>query len=148
MDNNILKQLLTEYDSKRMYALKTLEDRKEHLREISSKYTSLEKDMQNISLEVLKAMLNSEDTEKEKKLKDLQQKTNENSHEFFSKNNYAKEIASAFKETDDTLIKNFSALFCMQVLENSKIKQSDGIIILEILRTSLEKTIKYEKIVL
>ena len=77
MDNNILKQLLTEYDSKRMYALKTLEDRKEHLREISSKYTSLEKDMQNISLEVLKAMLNSEDTEKEKKLKDLQQKTNE-----------------------------------------------------------------------
>ncbi|MBQ9207436.1 MAG: hypothetical protein IJ158_12110 [Treponema sp.] len=72
----------------------------------------------------------------------MQQKTNENSHEFFSKNNYAKEIASAFKETDDTLIKNFSALFCMQVLENSKIKQSDGIIILEILRTSLEKTIK------
>lgn len=71
-----------------------------------------------------------------------QQKANENSHEFFSKNNYAKEIASAFKETDDTLIKNFSALFCMQVLENSKIKQSDGIIILEILRTSLEKKIK------
>lgn len=77
MDNNILKQLLTEYDSKRMYALTSLEDRKERLRETSSEYTLLEKDMQNISLEVLKAMLNLEDTEKEKKLKNLQQKTDE-----------------------------------------------------------------------
>ena len=32
MDNTILKQLLTEYDSKRMHALEELENRKKFLR--------------------------------------------------------------------------------------------------------------------
>ena len=77
MDNNILKQLLTEYDSKRMYALNSLEDRKQHLRETSYEYVSIEKDLHDISLEILKAMLNSSESEKEEKLKNLQQKTDE-----------------------------------------------------------------------
>lgn len=77
MDNNVLKQLLTEYDSKRMRAITALEDRKQHLRESSTEYVNLEKDMQAVSLDSLKAMLTSSENEKEKKLQALQKKTDE-----------------------------------------------------------------------
>ena len=57
MDNTILKQLLTEYDSKRMHAISDLEDRKQKLRETSSEYINLEKNMQQISIASIKSML-------------------------------------------------------------------------------------------
>lgn len=75
MDNIVLKQLLTEYDSKRMRALSDLEGRKQHLREASTEYVSLEKNMQDVSLASLKAMLTSSEDEKEKNLQSLQKKT-------------------------------------------------------------------------
>lgn len=77
MDSSILKQLLTEYDSKRMYAITSLEGRKQHLRESSKEYVALEKDMQAASLESLRSMLSASEDEKKQKLQVLQKKTDE-----------------------------------------------------------------------
>lgn len=81
MDNTILKKLLTEYDSKRMYKLSSLDDRKKKLMETSSEYNKLEKDLQSISIESLKSMLTLSSEEKEAKLRDLKEKTNKVSKE-------------------------------------------------------------------
>lgn len=81
MDNTILKKLLTEYDSKRMYKLSSLDDRKKKLMETSSEYNKLEKDLQSISIESLKSMLTLSSEEKESKLRDLKEKTNKVSKE-------------------------------------------------------------------
>ena len=81
MDNTILKQLLTEYDSKRMHALEDLENRKKTLRESSAEYVQLEKNLQSLSLDSLKSMLSLSSEEKEKKLKSLQEKTDKITNE-------------------------------------------------------------------
>ena len=75
MDNTILKQLLTEYDSKRMHALEELENRKQFLRESSPEYVKLEEDLHSASLSSLKSMLSSSEADKESNLKDLETKT-------------------------------------------------------------------------
>ena len=77
MDSGILKQLLTEYDSKRMHAITSLENRKQHLRESSKEYVALEKDMQATSLESIRSMLSASENEKEQKLQVLQKKTDD-----------------------------------------------------------------------
>lgn len=81
MDNTILKQLLTEYDSKRMHALEDLENRKKTLRDSSSEYVLLEKNLQSLSLDSLKSMLSLSLKEKEQQLKVLQEKTEKISEE-------------------------------------------------------------------
>ena len=75
MDNSILKQLLTEYDSKRLHALEELEKRKKVLSESSQEYAKLEKELHSISLDSLKSMLSLSSDEKDKKIKLLEQKT-------------------------------------------------------------------------
>ena len=75
MDNTILKQLLTEYDAKRLKAFAELENRKKLLRDSSHEYESLEKNLHSISIESLKSMLTLSADEKEKMLKVLNQKT-------------------------------------------------------------------------
>lgn len=76
MDNSILKQLLTEYDSKRTRELASLEDRKNKLSESSSEYNRLEQDLRELSLASLKNMLIQSPEEKSKNLKELEEKTN------------------------------------------------------------------------
>lgn len=77
MDNAILKQLLTEYDSKRMREYSDLENRKRNLMETSMEYTNLENDLHLLSLNSLKSMLSLSGEAKEQKLKELQEKTNQ-----------------------------------------------------------------------
>ena len=81
MDNVILKQLLTEYDSKRMHAISDLEDRKQRLRDTSSEYINLEKNMQQISIASIKSMLSLSQDEKNEKLKKLEIETSQISDE-------------------------------------------------------------------
>lgn len=81
MDNTILRKLLTEYDSKRMYKLSSLDNRKKKLMETSSEYNKIEKDLQSISIESLKSMLILSPEEKEDKLRDLKEKTDKLSKE-------------------------------------------------------------------
>lgn len=81
MDSTILKQLLTEYDSKRMHAISDLEDRKQRLRDTSSEYINLEKNMQQISIASIKSMLSLSQDEKNEKLKKLEIETSQISDE-------------------------------------------------------------------
>ncbi len=81
MDNTILKKLLTEYDSKRMYKLSALDDRKKKLMDTSLEYNKIEKDLQSVSIQSLKSMLILSKKEKESKLHDLQEKTDKISKE-------------------------------------------------------------------
>lgn len=75
MDNSILKQLLTEYDSKRTRELSSLEDRKKKLLETSSEYNKIEQDLHYLSISSLKDMLVSSSDEKAKKIQELEYKT-------------------------------------------------------------------------
>ena len=105
MDNTILKKLLTEYDSKRMYKLSSLDDRKRKLMETSAEYTRLEKDLQSISIGSLKSMLSSSPSEKEEKLRILQEKTDR----------VLKEKEALLKKLnlpDDYLSPNFDCKIC------------------------------------
>ncbi len=81
MDNSILKQLLTEYDSKRTRELADLENRKQKLAETSVEYRNLEKELQSISISSLKNMLFLSQKEKEKNVKNLEEKTQKISKE-------------------------------------------------------------------
>ena len=76
MDNLILKQLLTEYDSKRTHKLIDLENRKKMLAETSKEYYNLEKELQQLSLSSIKNILSLSTEEKEKKISELQNKAN------------------------------------------------------------------------
>lgn len=76
LDNTILKQLLTEYDSKRIHKLESLELRKQKLMEESEEYKSLENDLRLLSLDSLKSMLILSKEDKEDKLRKLEEKTN------------------------------------------------------------------------
>jgi len=103
--NTILKKLLTEYDSKRMYKLSSLDDRKRKLMETSAEYTRLEKDLQSISIGSLKSMLSSSPSEKEEKLRILQEKTDR----------VLKEKEALLKKLnlpDDYLSPNFDCKIC------------------------------------
>ena len=75
MDSSILKQLLTEYDSKRTRELTDLDLRKQKLSETSVEYRNLEKELQELSLSSLKNMLFLSQDEKEKNVKELEKKT-------------------------------------------------------------------------
>lgn len=74
MDTIILKQLLTEYETKRRYKLQQAEDRKNKLLDSSSEYRDLEAKLHSISLNSIKNVLSS-DTNNKKILKDLEENT-------------------------------------------------------------------------
>ncbi len=75
MDNTFLKQLLTEYDSKRTKALTDLENRKNKLMESSSEYFKLEQELHSLSIESIKSILTLSPKEKEDKILLLEKKT-------------------------------------------------------------------------
>ena len=105
MDNTILKQLLTEYDSKRMHALEELENRKKFLRESSPEYVKLEEDLHSASLSSLKSMLSSSEADKESNLKDLETKTS------LIANEKAK-LLKKLNLPDDYLVPHFECSLC------------------------------------
>ena len=75
MDNTFLKQLLTEYDSKRTKALTDLENRKNKLMESSSEYFKLEQELHSLSIESIKSILTLSPKEEEDKILLLEKKT-------------------------------------------------------------------------
>ena len=74
MDSNILKQLLTEYDSKRRFKISEAEKRKQELLDKSSEYRDLEDKIHNTSISSIKNMLSS-DKDNESILKSLEKDT-------------------------------------------------------------------------
>lgn len=105
MDNTILKQLLTEYDSKRMHALNDLEDRKKLLRESSNEYLELEQNLQSISFDSLKSMLTLSSDEKGERLKQLQTATEQISEKKLA-------LLKKLNLPDDYLSPNFECKIC------------------------------------
>lgn len=88
-----------------MHKLSSLDDRKRKLMETSAEYTKLEKELQSISIESLKSMLSSSPSEKEEKLRILQEKTNR-----FSKEKEL--LLKKLKLPDDYLSPNFDCKVC------------------------------------
>lgn len=76
MDSTVLKQLLTEYDSKRRYKISQAEKRKNDLLDKSSEFRDLENKLHAISLSTIKNVLSS-DQNNDEILKDLEKKTEE-----------------------------------------------------------------------
>ena len=76
MDSTVLKQLLTEYDSKRRYKISQAEKRKNDLLDKSSEFRDLEDKLHAISLSTIKNVLSS-DQNNDEILKDLEKKTEE-----------------------------------------------------------------------
>lgn len=105
MDNNILKKLLSEYDSKRMHKLSSLDERMKKLMETSSEYNKLEKDLQEISIASLKSMLLVASDEKEEKLKKLEEKTSQVVNE-------KKLLLKKLNLPEDYLSPNFDCKLC------------------------------------
>lgn len=89
MDNSILKQLLTEYDSKRNFKLSSLEERKKKLAETSIEYNNLEKELQSLSISSLKNMLFLSPADKKKNMQEFEKKANKILEE---KNNLLKKL--------------------------------------------------------
>lgn len=114
MDNTILKQLLTEYDAKRIRAFSELENRKNLLRDSSPEYVNLEKDLQSISLDSIKSMLNLSSEEKESLLKSLEKQTSLISDK-------KKKLLKKLNLPEDYLLPHFDCLLCQDTgyLDNS-----------------------------
>ena len=105
MDNTILKQLLTEYDAKRIKAFSELERRKNLLRDSSPEYVALEKDLQSLSLDSIKAMLKLSSDEKESLLKSLEKKT-------FLISDQKKKLLKKLNLPENYLLPHFDCLLC------------------------------------
>ena len=72
MDTIILKQILREYNLKRQKAINDAEKRKFELLTINPKLSEIEKELANISIKTSITLLNSNENEKSKILKDLE----------------------------------------------------------------------------
>ena len=105
MDNTILKQLLTEYDAKRIKAFSELERRKNLLRDSSPEYVALEKDLQSLSLDSIKSMLKLSSDEKESLLKSLEKKT-------FLISDQKKKLLKKLNLPENYLLPHFDCLLC------------------------------------
>lgn len=76
MEKSLLKQILHEYDEKRNKANLLAEKRKAELLAVNPRLSEMEKELANLSLQTTKAILISNESEKEKLLSDLKKKTN------------------------------------------------------------------------
>jgi DNA replication protein DnaC len=76
MESSLLKQILHEYDEKRIVAELKAEKRKAKLLEVNPRLSEIEDELSKISIQTAKAILMSNPEEKEKLLSDLKKKTN------------------------------------------------------------------------
>ena len=77
MDNSVLKTVLREYEIKRNKAIQDAENRKRELLEVNPHLSEIESELAHISIDISKAILNSESAEQKKLLADLKKKSNE-----------------------------------------------------------------------
>lgn len=76
MDQSLLKQILQEYDLKRIKAIQDAEQRKKELLAINPHLEEIENELSKISLQTAKAVLIADKSEKEKLLSNLKKETN------------------------------------------------------------------------
>ena len=76
MDQSLLKQILQEYDLKRIKAIQDAEQRKKELLAINPHLEEIENELSKISLQTAKAVLIANKSEKEKLLLNLKKETN------------------------------------------------------------------------
>ncbi len=105
MDKILLKQILREYDTKRTQAILEAEKRKFELLEVNPKLSEIEKELANISIQTSMALLNSDETLKNKLLKDLDKQSTKLIKE---KNSILKKLSKA----SDYLSPHFSCKNC------------------------------------
>ena len=105
MDNSLLKQILREYDKKRNIAIQKAEDRKQELLKANPKLQEIDKELSLVSIQTSKAILTSNEKDKEKLLNDLKKKTNALIKE---KNNFIKELS----KTNNYLNPHFDCNLC------------------------------------
>ena len=76
MNQTFLKQILQEYDLKRMQAIQDAEQRKKELLAVNPHLEEIENELSKISLQTAKAILIADKNEKEKLLSNLKKETN------------------------------------------------------------------------
>ena len=91
MDNIVLKQLLTEYEQKRNFAIATAQEKKEQLIKANPELSRIENELSRLSIETAKAILVKEKSEKEKILSNLKK---ESSRLIKEKNAFIKNLSN------------------------------------------------------
>lgn len=76
MNSPLLKQILTEYDSKRLKAIEEAAERKRELLEVNPKLAEIEVELSKISIETAKMIIVADSEKKEKLLAELKKKSN------------------------------------------------------------------------
>ena len=105
MDNSLLKQILREYDKKRNKAILDANRRKQELLNANPKLQEIDKELSLISIQTSKAILTSDEKDREKLLNDLRKKTNSLIKE---KNTFIKE----FSKTNNYLEPKYECTLC------------------------------------
>ena len=82
MDNNTLKTILREYETKRNKAIQDAENRKKELLVANPRLSEIEDQLAKISIETSKAILQTESNEQKKLLADLKKASTKNSISF------------------------------------------------------------------
>lgn len=76
MDNSLIKQLLSEYDTKRIKAITDADLKKQNIYNSIPELENINKELHNLSINTLKSVLISSPKEKENFIKDLENKSN------------------------------------------------------------------------
>lgn len=90
MDNQVLKLILREYETKRNRAIREAEAKKRELLSINPRLSEIETQLANISIQTAKTMLQSESSEQKKLLSDFKKQSTELIKE---KNKFMKELS-------------------------------------------------------
>lgn len=116
MNSPLLKQVLIEYDLKRVKAIEEAKKRKNELLEVNPKLSEIDNELSKLSIEATKAIIISEKKEKERILNELNKKVNGLIKE---KNKILKELS----KSTDFLEPNFECKICNDtgfVVKNGK----------------------------
>lgn len=105
MNSSLLKQVLTEYDLKRVKAIEEAAKRKSELLEVNPKLSEIDKELSKISIESTKLIITADNKEKAKILSDLKKQTNNLIKE---KNTILKELS----KSTDFLEPNYECKIC------------------------------------
>lgn len=90
MDNQVLKQILREYQIKRNNAIQDAEDRKRELLAINPRLSEIEAELANLSIKTSKSILQASNNDQKKLLSDLKKQSNDLIKE---KNKFLKDLS-------------------------------------------------------
>lgn len=105
MDNLLLKQLLKEYDQKRQSAILDSEKRKQDLFLKNKRLSEIEKNLNLLSINTVKSMLTSNESEKEKLLSNLKKQTD-------SLNKEKNDILKKININNNEFLPKFECSYC------------------------------------